>query len=285
MATPQHPKTFPSNAENKLPKPFILRRLHSFLGLWLVLYLFEHLLINSRAAFFFQDEARGFISLVNKLEALPYLPIIELVFLFVPFAIHMVWGLFYARRAKLNAHVTDGSKPQLPQYKRNRAFSWQRITSYLLLPAIILHVVQMRYYERPLHVINAQESYYTVNVEEDKGLKRVASILGAKVETVQGKVSPAKVLVMTPNAGSAYFLVLRQTFKSPMIVILYSLFVIAASYHACNGLWTATIVWGIALTRRSQRRMRTITNILMSVAIFLGLLSVWGVYWTTQFQI
>lgn len=306
--TPLKEKTFPSDTETKIPKPFILRRLHSLLGLWLVLYLLEHLLVNSQAAFFIQDEGSTFIRLVNALEDLPYLPVIELVFLGLPFLIHMVWGVLYLRTAKLNAHPTDGSKPQLPQYKRNKAYSWQRITSYLLLPAIILHVLQMRFYERPLLAIKSLQPHYMVRLKEDKGLSGVTNILGASIYTSQDLESmqretpsqeekkwfdvanqrvprAGEVLVVTPNAGSAYFLALREIFKNPLMVILYSLFVVAACYHAFNGLWTAMIVWGLTLTRRSQKRMRTFSNVLMALTIFLGLLSAWGVYWTTQFQI
>jgi succinate dehydrogenase / fumarate reductase cytochrome b subunit len=280
MSMPIKEKTFASDEEKKIPKPFIMRRLHSILGLWLVVFLFEHLLINSQAALYFFDEGTSFIRMVNQLEELPYLPLIEIVFLGLPFLIHGVWGALYLRTAKMNAHQTDGSSPSLHQYKRNRAYSWQRITAWILVPLIFLHVLQMRFLDRPEAIVKAQETWFKLQVQEDAGLRSVVGRLKGEIVDIDAGVAQ----VVLPDAGSAIFLMVRETFKSPIMVILYSIFVIVACYHAFNGLWTFMITWGITLTRRSQRRMRTITNVLMTITTILGLMAAWGVYWTTQFQ-
>lgn len=276
MATPVSEKKFESDELTKLSKPFIMRRLHSLLGLWISLYLFEHLLVNSQAALFFLDKGNGFIRMVNKLEDLPYLPFIEIIFLGVPFVIHGIWGLKYAMSAKFNSHKTKGNFPALPQYKRNRAYTWQRITAWILFFAIILHVVQMRIIDRP----QAVGTHYNLLVKKDAGLENtVRELKGSMVEKGD------KMLVTVPTAGASFFLVVRETFKNPLMVIAYSLFVIAACYHGFNGLWTFMIKWGVTLTRRSQKRMRTLANLFMYVTMFLGLLAAWGTYWTTLFQI
>ncbi len=280
--TPLKEKTFPEDLERKIPKSFIMRRLHSALGLWMVLYLFQHLLINSQAALYFHNEAAGFIRLVNNLENLPYLPAIEVIFLALPFLIHGIWGVYYVWTGKLNAHETAGERPALPQYKRNRAYSWQRITSWILIPAILLHVIHMRFLNAPVAFEKATETHYSVNVKDDAGLKGVVGTFGGEMGEIR---EGGKTTVYVPNAGSAFFLMVREAFKNPLLVILYSIFVLAACYHAFNGLWTFMIRWGITLTRRSQMRMRTLANILMGVTMFLGLIAIWGVYWTTQFQI
>ncbi len=44
-----------------------------------------------------------------------------------------------------------------------------------------------------------------------------------------------------PNFATASLLVVRDTFKNPWMVIIYSIFVITACYHAFYGLWTASI--------------------------------------------
>ena len=278
--TPIKEKTFESDEEKKIPKSFIMRRMHSLLGLWLVFYLFQHLLINSQAAFFFVDEGSAFIRLVTALEELPYLAVIEVVFLALPFLIHGIWGIFYLRTAKLNAHKTEGNKPMLPQYKRNRGYSWQRITSWILIPLILLHVLQMRFLNRPEAVFEATEKHFKLHIENDVGLKGVIEILNGKILSVESN----EALVLVPNAGSAFLLIVRDVFKNPLMVILYSFFVIIACYHAFNGLWTFMITWGVTLTRRSQKRMRTITNVLMTITTIMGLIAAWGIYWTTQFQ-
>jgi succinate dehydrogenase / fumarate reductase, cytochrome b subunit len=338
MTTPVKERTFESDEKLKLPRPFILRRLHSLLGLWLVVYLSGHLLVNSQAALFFKDDGYGFVSAVNKLESLPYLRIIEVIILALPFLIHGIWGIFYAYLGKLNAHRTDGRKPALAQYKRNRAYSWQRITSWLLVVGIVAHVAHMRFIAYPAHAIHGDQQSYMVRIAYDPGLPLVAEKLHvklydntqilqkkeslkrdeaelAKLEKKQANVSefqqddtyfllldhvlsekgwlqgaekkPLKkgeVLGVAPNAGGAFFLLVRETFKSPLMVILYSILVIAAAYHAFNGLWTLMITWGITLTRRSQKRMHMITTTLMGVVMFLGLMAAWGTYWTIQFQ-
>lgn len=63
-----------------IPKAFIWRRLHSLMGLWLVLFLIEHLLTNSQAALWLGDNGRGFVNMVNAIHNLPYLEVIELTF-------------------------------------------------------------------------------------------------------------------------------------------------------------------------------------------------------------
>ncbi|MCH9626171.1 MAG: Succinate dehydrogenase cytochrome b558 subunit [Chlamydiales bacterium] len=290
MTTPVKERSFESDEKLKLPRPFILRRVHSLLGIWLVIYLFEHLLVNSQAPVFFDDDGNGFVSMVNQIHSLPYLPVIEILFLGLPFLIHGVWGVFYALTSKGNAHRTDGTNPALPQYKRNRAYSWQRITSWLLLIGIVAHVIQMRFVENPTHVQDGDEQFYVTRLVADQGLEQAAEKfdvhLYSRLEegTVwykaveHKKLKPGQVWVVASNAGSAFLLIVRETFKSPVMVILYSILVIAAVYHAFNGLWTAMISWGITLTRRSQKRMRLITSTLMGVVLFLGLLSVWGTY-------
>ena len=55
-----------------IPKEFIRRRAHSLMGLWLVLFLIEHLFTNSQAALLIGDNGSGFVKAVNALKSLPY---------------------------------------------------------------------------------------------------------------------------------------------------------------------------------------------------------------------
>ena len=280
MTTPTTEKTYERDERVQLPRPFIMRRMHSILGIWLVLYLCEHLLVNSQVALFFEDEGYGFIDAVNNIHKIPYLRVVEAVFLGLPFLIHGIWGVFYALTGKLNAHKTDGSKPALPQYKRNRAYSWQRITSWILLVGILAHVVHMRFIEYPERIPQGDVQVYKVKVTEDRGLAQTAQKLKVTLDSDQ----EGKLFALAPSPGTAFLLVVRETFKSPLMVILYSLLVVASAYHAFNGLWTFMITWGVTLTRRSQKVMRAITNVLMGIVMFLGLMSAWGMFWITQFQ-
>ena len=83
---------------------------------------------------------------------------------------------------------------------------------------------------------------------------------------------------MAPSFGIAELLMVRDTFKSPLMILLYTGLVLAACFHGFNGLWTFMISWGITLTARSQRLMRTLATGLMVLVTFLGLAAIWGTY-------
>jgi succinate dehydrogenase cytochrome b subunit len=331
-----------SSRTKSLPKDFVSRRLHSLLGIWLVLYLIEHLLTNSQAALLFGQDGSGFIRMVNHLESIPFLPVVELLLLGLPFAIHIVWGVKYLLTSKANAHPTDGSTPQLTMYPRNHAYSWQRITAWLLIVGITAHVVQMRFLRHPEEVrVGGTESEYMVRVHLDPSLYATADRMNVKlydqpmiaerqiafgrqvgaaklvlplerselmvepqgtgyseeaaryykqVETLlfeqswlraaqAKKLAPGEVLAVASQPGVVYLLNLRDVMRNPWMVGLYTILVLMAVYHAFNGLWTASIVWGVTLTVRSQLLWKRICLLLMIVLGFLGLAAVWGTYW------
>jgi len=309
---------FSNTKERGLPRPFVLRRLHSILGLWLVIYLCEHLLVNSLAALTPIDDGSGFIGMVNRIHRLPYLRVIELLFLAIPFIAHAIWGIIYALRSKSNSYGSRDKKPVLSQYRRNRAFSWQRITSWILLVGILAHVVQMRFLHNPPVAHRGIETSYLTRLNSDPSLYAMADKLDLTIYTqkklkeksaqlkvlenqLEAKESialadevqedkewlhaaskrslgPGQVIVDAPNAGTAFLLVVLQTFKSPLMVLLYSILVVASCYHAFNGLWTLMITWGVTVTRHSQARMRQLTLLLMAITTFLGLLAIWGTF-------
>jgi succinate dehydrogenase / fumarate reductase cytochrome b subunit len=320
-----------------LPQAFIWRRLHSLMGLWLVLFLMEHLLTNSQAALLLGENGKGFVHMVNALHNLPYLKVIEVVLLGVPLFIHAVWGIKYLFTAKSNVRGSDGSKPTL-KYGRNRAYSWQRITSWILLIGIIGHVTKFRFIDYPETVQDNGTTYYFTRVSVDNGLYTVASRLGvtlydsAAIEKEKAKlnernsekalVEVAKALEATPgdtafdsqkavilpsaqkyegkmafvrglekrpiraneviavakDFGTASLLTVRDTFKSPLYVGLYTIFVLAACFHAFNGFWTFLITWGVILKMSAQRAMVKFAVGLMILVAFLGLAAIWGTY-------
>jgi len=318
-----------------IPRAFIWRRLHSLMGLWLVLFLFEHLLTNSQAALLLGDNARGFVHFVNALHNLPYLQAIEIFLLGVPIAIHAVLGIKYLFTAKFNSHRTNGASPDMHQYGRNRAYTWQRITSWILLVGIILHVAKFRFIEYPDSINMGDRQSYFVTVSVDKGLYTVASRLGVDLygpeqikeqkediesrhaeqtlvdvaQTLQAKreydiqqqmiltsaqayeqkrawlkvlerqrVSDTEVVAVSSNFGTATLLSVRDTFKSPIYVGLYTIFVLAACFHAFNGFWTFLITWGVVLRASSQQGALKLAWGLMALIAFFGLAAIWGTY-------
>ncbi len=325
--------------------PFLMRRLHSLMGLWLVLFLLEHLLTNSQAALWIGEDGQGFVRFVNALHNLPYLPIVEAVLLGVPFLIHMVWGIRYALTAKPNSGKSDGSTPQI-KTARNKAYSWQRITSWILLIGIVFHVGKFRFVNYPEIFSVGGKTSYLVPLHVDTGLYTVASrmhvtlydtaaiaktaeaaaarheetvlVEAAEVLKNEGytltrgpishsynshtgliltaaeqyesaiafaktlekyRLSPNQVVAEAPDFGTASLLTVRETFKSPLYVVFYTLFVLAACFHACNGFWTFLITWGLVLKASAQKTWIGLTTLLMLTLMFLGLAAIWGTYW------
>ncbi len=253
---------------------FVWRRIHSLMGLWLIIYLIEHLIVNSQATLWLGDDGIGFIRLVNSLESLPYLQVIEIIFIGVPFALHMYWGVKRLFTAKMNSAKTDGSAPSL-EYGRNKAFSWQRLTSWILIVGVIGHVLQMRFIQMPKEVRIDHQVMHVARITDDPGLDSVAERVGIALVRGQGN----RVKAISPSPGKAMLFMVRDTFKNLWMCILYSVFVLAASFHAFNGFWTSLITWGAMLSYGSQKAMIPICWLGVGLLAFLGLTAIWGSYW------
>ena len=184
---------------NTIPKAFVWRRLHSLFGLWLVIFLTEHLLVNSQAALFIGNDGKGFIEAANSLENLPYLQVLELLFLGLPILLHALWGIQYLLTAKYNSFGNDGKTPYLPEYSRNHAYTWQRITSWVLIIGIIAHVIHMRFIEHPISVEEGSQNYYMVKVNLDDGLYTLSERLNVQLFD-ENKIKQAeKTLTIAPS--------------------------------------------------------------------------------------
>lgn len=253
---------------------FLWRRVHSLLGLWLVLFLFEHLLVNSQAALWWGDEGSLFVRMVNSLESLPFLHVVEWLFIGAPILLHGAWGIKRALEAKTNAYGKGGKSPHLP-FSRNRAFTWQRWTSWILVVGIAAHVVEMRFWNYPREKEVEGEVLYESVVSKDPSLEMVAKRLGVSLR--EGEKGSVVVEAKTP--GAAMLFMVRDRFQSPLLCCLYTIFVLAAVFHACNGLWTALLTWGIALSYKSQQKLLPLGSFGAILLAFLGLAAIWGSYW------
>lgn len=335
--------------ETIIPRAFIWKRLHSLMGLWLVLFLLEHLLTNSQAALWLGEDGSGFVKMVNSLHNFPYLQVIEITLLGVPMLLHMVLGVKYALTAKSNAKKTDGSAPVLKKYGRNRAYSWQRITSWVLFFGIIGHVVTFRFLDYPSKISQGKESAYFVKLDMDDGLYPLAYRLGVNLydessiekekisfehrsdektlldaaeilkseelnlidgvvptsyehqkeiifqsaekyklseEWIEGlkkfHLNSNQVVAESSSFGTVSLLVVRDTFKRPIYLILYTIFVLAACFHAFNGFWTFLLSWGVIIRRSAQKSMLTFSLGLMVLISFLGLAAIWGTWFNLR---
>jgi succinate dehydrogenase / fumarate reductase cytochrome b subunit len=281
-----------------LPQAYVWRRLHSLAGLWLTLYLILHLFTNSQAALLIGDDGKGFIRAVNAIHELPFLPLIEIAILAVPILIHAAWGIYYIRAAKCNSFGNPGNTPYLPEYPRNHRYTWQRLTSWVLLVGILAHVVHMRFIESPDTAQQGSERLYLVRVSDDAGLQPLAHRLGIALydqtqlerqlgphgeplwrKVLKRPLKPHERAAVADNFGSVELLMVRDTFKDPLMLCLYTLLVLAACFHGFNGLWTFMISWGVTLSAYSQALMRRLSTFLMFAVAALGLSAIWLTYW------
>ena len=90
--------------------------------------------------------------------------------------------------------------------------------------------------------------------------------------------NPDDILADCQDFGTATLLSVRDTFKSKVYAIVYSLFVIAAVFHGCNGFWTFLITWGLIFKQAAQKSMVGFSIFLMLLLGFLGLAAIWGSY-------
>lgn len=314
---------------------FIWRRVHSLMGFWLVVFLFEHLLVNSQAALWIGDDGHIFVKFVNLLESLPYLQVVEVVLIGIPLALHAGWGIKRAFSSKANSGGSNGGSPSL-KYGRNRAYTWQRLSSWILLVGIIGHVIDMRFLDYPKSAMKDNQEQYLVALDFDEGLyslskrlqvflyspQQISQILECskskdlvpeskkslleavkpteylpdkekEVERIQishqnkewaeklasFNLNQNQVVAAALKPGTAMLLSVRDTFKSPLMVALYTIFILAAAFHAGNGFWTFLITWGLILSMRAQRAMIPVSIFGMCLLGFLGLAAIWGSYW------
>lgn len=208
-----------------IPKAFVWRRLHSLTGLWFLIFLLEHLFTNSQAAIFFGFQENWFVNSVNFLHHLPYLPLIETLLLGVPMALHAGWGVYYMMTAKSNVRGRGGKAPGM-KHERNKAYSMQRISAWVILFGIIFHVAQMRFIMYPYKAAMGTYTQSFGRYKVDPGLYKVSDDLKVSIydtkaiemekqalDRMKNKISLVdKRLDEMEKSGSLY----RETYSSEM---------------------------------------------------------------------
>jgi succinate dehydrogenase / fumarate reductase cytochrome b subunit len=120
---------------------FLLRRLHSLSGIVPIgAFLIEHLLTNS-AAFnwfgLFSGGRESFNQKVHWIHNLPFLLVVETLFIFVPLAFHAIYGVKIAMTSEPNTRVY--------RYGDNWRYSMQRWTGYIAFIFLIVHLLKFRF--------------------------------------------------------------------------------------------------------------------------------------------
>jgi succinate dehydrogenase/fumarate reductase cytochrome b subunit (b558 family) len=128
----------------------LLKRLHSITGVVpLGVFLAEHLWTNSKAL----QGADAFTGAVNEIQALPYLPLIEIFGIFLPLAFHSLYGVYLATRGRQNALQY--------RYAKNWLYFLQRVSGVLALAFIVYHLTEFRL-QKLLYGMQAESFYQTL---------------------------------------------------------------------------------------------------------------------------
>ena len=111
---------------------FLIRRLHSLTGLVFGGYLVVHLLINATIA-----RADEYQIQVDKIHSLPFLPVIEWTFIYLPILFHTVYG----------AWIIATGQPNVGQYRyqKNIYYTLQRISAVIIVFFMLFHVLALKY--------------------------------------------------------------------------------------------------------------------------------------------
>jgi len=190
---------------------FLIRRLHSLSGLVPVgAYMCVHLLTNASLV----NGPDVFQKAVFAIHSLPFLPVIEWVFIFLPILFHAIAGVWIARSGHSN----------LRSYRLvgNRRYTWQRITGYIAFVFIFTHVFHLHGW-----------------FHADWWLSNIAEPLG------MAQFRPYNAASSLAEAMGSLGLVWP---------IFYAIGVLACTFHLANGIWTAGITWGVWLTPAAQHR-------------------------------
>jgi succinate dehydrogenase / fumarate reductase cytochrome b subunit len=117
----------------EIKRHFVLRKLHQLTGIVpLGLFMLEHFYSNWVAVHGPQEFNKG----VEWLHSMPYLLVLEIVFIFVPLLYHSIYGLI----------ITYESRPNVQRYgyARNWMYTIQRVTGVILFVFIAWHIYEFR---------------------------------------------------------------------------------------------------------------------------------------------
>jgi succinate dehydrogenase / fumarate reductase, cytochrome b subunit len=112
---------------------FLLRRLHSLTGIIFGGYLLVHLLVNATIA----QGKMSYQIQVNKIHDLPFLPVIEWTFIYLPIIYHTIYGIW----------ITFTGRPNVSNYPygKNVFYLLQRISAFIIVLFILFHVLSFKY--------------------------------------------------------------------------------------------------------------------------------------------
>lgn len=112
---------------------FFIRKLHSLSGILPIgIFLTEHLLVNNLST----KGPEAYNNGVAMLQSIPFLPLVELLFIAIPIAFHALYGLWVVYLARNNVLTYT--------YYKNWLFYLQRVTAIITFIFVIYHSYTLR---------------------------------------------------------------------------------------------------------------------------------------------
>ena len=117
---------------------FLLRRLHSLTGLVFGGYLVIHLLVNATLIEGSRHDGGPtvFQLQVDKIHSLPFLAVVETLFIYLPILYHTIYGIWITLTGQPNV----GHYP----YAKNWFYFFQRLSAIVLVFFMLFHVLGMK---------------------------------------------------------------------------------------------------------------------------------------------
>lgn len=201
---------------------FLIRRLHSLSGIVPVgAFLFPHLTTNSSIVWGRMlgkatqappgvapnAGVETFLHEVDFIHSLPALVLIEWGVLFLPILFHALVGIWFA----------TSSRPNVDRYRyqANWRYTLQRLSGYLGVLFILMHVTSLRF------------------------------------GWTWAGLMPAFDPHLPATSTGVHF---QEGIAGPAIAAFYLVCVLALVFHFANGLWTAGITWGLTVSATAQKR-------------------------------
>jgi succinate dehydrogenase / fumarate reductase cytochrome b subunit len=70
------------------------------------------------------------------------------------------------------------------------------------------------------------------------------------------------------------FRLMQSSVESPWLYAFYLLGIVSATFHLANGIWSFSIVWGLTVGPRAQRRMMWVSAAVFLILSFIGIRSI-----------
>jgi succinate dehydrogenase / fumarate reductase cytochrome b subunit len=202
---------------------FLLRRLHSLTGLVFGGYLIVHLLINATLV---QGLSEGggktvYQIQVDKIHSLPFLPLVEWTFIYLPILYHTFYGIW----------VIATGHPNVDRYgySRNWFYTLQRVSAIVLVFFMVFHIFGMKGFF-------GSEVIHSMKVAN-----------GSEI-TVGDKLTFVPVDYATQSTAN------HMNAAWWVWGVIYPVGILASCYHLANGFWTAGITWGLTVSSKAIHR-------------------------------